>query len=552
MLLSLKIENYALIKECNISFPSGFVSITGETGAGKSILLGALSLVLGQRADVSTLMDKERKCIVEAVFEINESLKPLFEENDVDFDTQSYFRREILPSGKSRAFVNDTPVQLPLLREFADRLRDIHSQSTTTKLKDSSFQLSLLDSMSGDRNCLISYKNTFKDYKQILKEIEDLEKSKSENIKEQSYNEFLFNELENAKLQSSEEEDLEKERTLLSNAEQIKDCIFTSLNLFDNNAENNILSDLNTAKHQISKIKEHSSDLAEIYQRLESSLIEIKDIFSELSSYNDNLVFDNERLDYCNERLDLIYSLQRKHNVDTVEELIKIKEQLSEKLYFADNISSVLEEKNKEKDLLTEQLNSLSELLHKQRQLSAEKIERNVLPLLSSMAMKDAVLKVEISSTQDFTPTGKDTVRFLFSANKTKDNSLSEIGKVISGGELSRLMLAIKAVAAESFSVPTLVFDEIDTGISGDIASKVGEIMRSIGLNHQVITITHLVQVSVKASSQFKVYKQTDEGQTVSNISLLSDKERITETALMLSDGNITKEAVANAKQLLQ
>ncbi len=551
MLLSLKIENYALIRQCDISFPSGFSSIIGETGAGKSILLGALSLVLGQRADTNVLMDKEKKCIIEAVFETKEELGPVFEENDIDFDTQSYFRREILPSGKSRAFVNDTPVQLPILKEFADKLIDIHSQSSTTKLKEKSFQLSLLDEMGKDKELINDYKKTFSTYKHLLEEIEELKNKQSESLKEKAYNEFLYKELEQSNLQEDEQEELEEEQNLLSNAEQIKENLYSSLSLFDNDGENGVISNLNNIRSQLSKIASNSKELNELYQRVESSLIEIKDISAELSSYNDNLGLDNERLDFCNERLDLIYSLQRKHNVSSVKELLDIQEALSKDLVFVDEISGLLGKKSNERQEYIKSLEKLSEKLSLQRKDSAKKLEKEIKPLLSSMAMQDAVLKIEFTNTEDFTSNGKDNVCFLFSANKTKDNSLSEIGKVISGGELSRLMLAIKAIVAESFDLPTMIFDEIDTGISGDIAAKAGDIMQRMGKKHQIITITHLVQVAVKASNQFKVYKETNNGQTVSNITLLDDKQRLNEISLMLSDGNITAESTNLAKKLL-
>lgn len=551
MLLSLKIENYALIKECDISFSSGFSSITGETGAGKSILLGALSLVLGQRADTNVLMNKEKKCIVEALFETKQELKPIFEENDIDFDSQSFFRREILPSGKSRAFVNDTPVQLSVLKDFADRLIDIHSQSSTTKLKEKSFQLSLLDTMIEDKQLLNNYRKTFTDYKHLLEEIQELKTQQSESLKEQAYNEFLFNELEQAHLQEKEQEELEQELSLLSNAEQIKENLFNAVSLFDNEGESNIIYNLNNVKSLLSKISSHSKELNDLYQRVDSSLIELKDISSELDSYNERLNFDNERLDYCNERLDLIYSLERKHNVTTIKELLDIQDSLSNNLVSIDKISSLLAQKSKQKEEYIKSLTQLSKQLTLQRKTSSHKLEQNIKPLLDSMAMQDAILKIELSSLEDFSPNGKDNVCFLFSANKTKDNILSEIGKVISGGELSRLMLAIKAVVAECFDLPTMIFDEIDTGISGDIAAKAGDIMQRIGRNHQVITITHLVQVAVKASNQFKVYKKTDENQTVSNITLLNSKERLNEIALMLSDGNITEESINLAKKLL-
>lgn len=552
MLLSLKIENYALIKECEITFPGGFIAITGETGAGKSILLGALSLLLGQRADVNVLMDKEKKCIVEAVFETNKSLQPIFEDNDIDYDTQSYFRREILPSGKSRAFINDTPVQLPTLKLFANKLIDIHSQSSTNQLKDNIFQLSLIDSMAQDREILNAYENTYKKYGHILSEIENLEKQKNENIKEYSYNEFLFNELDKANLQNeNEQEELENEIEILSHAEQIKDNLFSCLNLLDNNEENNVLSYLTNVKNQIYKIHTHSKLLNDNYQRIDSCLIELKDICNELNDYNENLNFDNDKLQADNERLDLIYSLEKKHNVISIRELINIKKSLSDRMYFVDNVSNIIKEKEKEKKLCIKELKQLSETLHKQRTQAALLMENKTLPILHSMAMQDAVLKIEITEKEDFSPSGRDIITFLFSANKTKDNKLAPINKVISGGELSRLMLAIKAVVAENFDLSTMIFDEIDTGISGDVAARAGEIMLQLGKKHQVIAITHLVQVAAKAQKQLKVYKQTSENETVSNIKTLDKEQRINEIAQMLSDGKESNESINLAKKLL-
>lgn len=552
MLLSLKIENYALIKECEINFPSGFVAITGETGAGKSILLGALSLLLGQRADINVLMDKDKKCIVEAVFETKEALRSIFEDNDIDYDTQSYFRREILPSGKSRAFINDTPVQLPILKQFANKLIDIHSQSSTNQLKDCTFQLSLIDSMAQDGEILNEYEKAYKKYGDILSEIEKLEKQKSENIKEYSYNEFLFNELDKANLQNeNEQEDLENEIEILSHAEQIKDNIFSCLNLLDNNEENNILSYLTNVKNQLSKIHTHSKILNDNYQRIDSALIELKDICNELNTYNENLNFDNDKLQADNERLDLIYGLEKKHNVLSVKELIDIKKSLSDKMFFVDNVSNIIKEKEREKELCIKELEQLSKTLHKHRTQAALQMENRVLPILHSMAMQDAVLKIEITEKEDFTPSGRDNINFLFSANKTKDNKLAPISKVISGGELSRLMLAIKAVVAENFALPTMIFDEIDTGISGDVAAKAGDIMLQLGKNHQVITITHLVQVAAKAQNQLKVYKQTNESETFSNIKTLNQEQRIDEIAQMLSDGKQSNESINLAKKLL-
>lgn len=554
MLQSLKIENYALIKQCDISFPQGFSVITGETGAGKTILLGALSLVLGQRADTNVLMDKEKKCVVEAVFTMqnDEPTQLLFKENDIDFDVETIFRREILPSGKSRAFINDTPVQLSVIKLFATQLVDIHSQTSTINLKDRHFQLSFVDNFLADKTNLENYRKLFVEYKTLEKEIQNLKDKEAEFLKDKSYNEFLFNELEQANLQEDEQEQLEEEIDLMSNAETIKDNVLSSLFLFDNENDNNILRDLTTVKNNLQHISSHNKMLAELLERVNSSCIELKDIYQELSSFDESIVFDKERLEQDNNRLTLIYNLQTKHNVQTIKELLAIKDELDTKLQFSFSVGELLENKNKEKETLLSQLDKLAQTIHTQRLSSAKEIEEKIKPLLASMSMKDAVLKVNVENLASLNENGSDSVCFLFSANKTKDNSLSDMSKVISGGELSRLMLALKAVVAERFALPTMVFDEIDTGISGDIASKAAEIMKQIGNNHQVIVITHLVQMAAKAQNHYKVYKQVVDKQTISNISLLNQEERLKEIATMISGDSITKEALANASKLLE
>lgn len=551
MLQSLKIENYALIKECNISFSDGFSVITGETGAGKTILLGALSLVLGQRADTNVLMDKEKKCVVEAVFSATEDMKSLFQDNDIDYDSETIFRREILPSGKSRAFINDTPVQLSVVKLFSDRLVDIHSQSSTINLRDHSFQLNLLDSFIPDKNTIETYGKEYKEFKLLLKEIEDLKQKESEFLKDKSYNEFLYAELDEAKLNETEQEYLEQEVELMSNAEEIKEKIESSLFSFDNDGESGLLTNLKEVKNNIQQVSSFNDTLKEIYTRVDSSLIELKDVYNELYSFNNTLEFDKNQLDEDNERLNLIYSLEKKHNVQTIKELLEIRLDLEQKLLETNTLSSKIEKKEQEKQQRFEELKRLALEVHKQRLVSVKEIEEKVIPLLSSMSMKDAILKIDLKSLEELSEKGMDQVRFLFSANKTKSGELSDMGKVISGGELSRVMLALKSIIAERFALPTMLLDEIDTGISGDIASKAADIVKKIGDKHQVIVITHLVQMAAKADAHYKVHKQTDEEQTVSNISLLTQDQRLNEIATMISGNEVTKEALANAKILL-
>lgn len=551
MLLSLKIENYALIRSSKVSFYDGFTSITGETGAGKSIMLGALALVLGGRADTQVLLDKEKKCVVEAEFSIGKEMKKLFDDNDLDFEQRSIFRREITPSGKSRAFINDTPVQLSVMKSFADYLVDIHSQSSTINLKNHDFQLQIVDYLSENQDILVSYRNLFSQYKQLEKTIADLQQRQSELVKEKSYNEFLFEELESANLLEDEQEEKEKLLELASNAETIKENIVQSLQSFDNEQDNNILGLLNETNYRLGKIASHNKTLAELYNRVESASIELKDIYNELSSFNDGLDFDENQMNELSDRLNLIYNLQKKHGVKTIAQLLEIKRDLQEKLLQSDNIDSQIEEKIAQKQQMIKQLDGLATQLHKQRLQSAETLSKEIKPLLASMAMKEAVLQIEITSEDDFNANGKDKVQFLFNANKTKENHLQELSHVISGGELSRLMLAIKAVVSRKYNVQTLVFDEIDTGISGDIASKAADIMKLISKNHQVIVITHLVQMAAKSDKQYKVYKQVVDNQTESNIKELDMQQRVEELAKMLSSNTITKEALANAKTLL-
>lgn len=551
MLLSLKIENYALINSCKVQFSNGFSSITGETGAGKSIILGALGLILGNRVDTQVLLDKERKCVVEATFSIDTILKKIFDDNDLDFDTQSVFRREITPAGKSRAFINDTPVQLSVMKIFAEHLIDIHSQSATINLKNHDYQLYLLDSLLEDNKLKQSYQSKYKQYKDIETLINDLQEKQTEFVKEKSFNEFLFNELDNASLKDGEQEEKENLLAIVSNAQTIKENIIQTLQIFDNEQDNCLISLLNNASNHLSKISAHNEKLSDLFNRIESSNIELKDIYNELLSFNNDLDINPQQENELSSRLDTIYKLENKHNVKSIAELLSIKEDLQQKLLATQDISDEIEKQKSLKEKINKELENLSSVLHEQRLEVSKTLCQQIKPLLSSMSMKEASLKIEVIKQANFNPLGKDKVRFLFNANKTKDNNLQELSTVISGGELSRLMLALKAVIAQKYSVPTLIFDEIDTGISGDIASKTADIMLLISQNHQVITITHLVQMAAKSTHHYKVFKQVLDGQTQSNIYLLNKEERINELAKMLSGDKITPEALANAKSLI-
>ncbi len=550
MLLSLQIENYALIRSTNINLSQGFTSICGETGAGKSIMLGALALVLGQRADSEVLLDKEKKCFIEAVFSISDKLKIFFEENDLDFDKESTFRREILPSGKSRAFINDTPVSLNVMKQIGDSLVDIHSQHNTINLNDKTFQLSILDSHLEDKEILKDYSTKYRLYTSLSSQITNLQTQLLEFEKESAYINFVYEELEKANLKQGEEEELQESVDLMSNSENIKTQILSSLSLFETEDYPSVIPNLYEIKNNISKIESLNKTTQELYSRIESSLIELKDIYNELQSFNDSVVFDAQLLEENSQRLDLIFKLQAKHNVETVEELLKIKEELSNKINQNSDLEFEISKLKEQEDKLKKELENLSNKIFKARKESALKVEESLLPLFEAMGMKNAVLKIEVEEPQKLNQSAGE-VEFLFNANKTLANQFRSLNKVASGGELSRLMLALKAIHLEKDNMPTLIFDEIDSGISGDIASKVALIMKNMAENRQIIAITHLPQIAAKADYQFKVYKSDIENQTESKITLLSKEERVIEIAKMLSDENPSEAALTNSRELL-
>lgn len=550
MLLSLQIENYALIRSTNITLSQGFTSICGETGAGKSIMLGALALVLGQRADSEVLLDKEKKCFIEAVFSISDKLKTFFEENDLDFDKESTFRREILPSGKSRAFINDTPVSLNVMKQIGDSLVDIHSQHNTINLNDKTFQLSILDSHLEDKEILKDYSTKYRLYTSLSSQITNLQTQLLEFEKESAYINFVYEELEKANLKQGEEEELQESVDLMSNSENIKTQILSSLSLFETEDYPSVIPNLYEIKNNISKIESLNKTTQELYSRIESSLIELKDIYNELQTFNDSVVFDAQLLEENSQRLDLIFKLQTKHNVETVEELLKIKEELSNKINQNSDLEFEISKLKEQEDKLKKELENLSNKIFKARKESALKVEKSLLPLFEAMGMKNAVLKIEVEEPQKLNQSAGE-VEFLFNANKTLANQFRSLNKVASGGELSRLMLALKAIHLEKDNMPTLIFDEIDSGISGDIASKVALIMKNMAENRQIIAITHLPQIAAKADYQFKVYKSDIENQTESKITLLSKEERVIEIAKMLSDENPSEAALTNSRELL-
>ena len=549
MLQHLKIENYALIRHMDIPFNKGFIAITGETGAGKSIMLGALGLVLGQRADTNVLWDKEKKCVVEAVFELDNDFIEIFESNDLDFSNQTIFRREIGSNGKSRAFINDTPVQLNIMKELGEKLMDIHSQHNTLTLKNSSFQFSIIDSFIDSQTLFSDYRSLYSKWKNLISEISELERKEAEFQKESSYFQFLSEEFEKANLVIGEKEKLETEVELLSNAEEIKTNILQSINLLDNEESFGAINQIQQTRQLISKVSPHHKTLQDLFSRLDSSFIELKDIVSELINFNDSIVLDSQKLEDSQDRLNLIYGLEKKHFVNSLEELLSIRDEIDEKLLVSSNLTDKIEKIKKEEQVIYHKLLILAKEITKNRKASAQKIEKEILPLLSDMGMTEAVLKINILENNTLTSNGQNDIEFLFNANR--GGEAQPISKVISGGELSRLMLALKAVLSQKHSMPTIIFDEIDSGVSGDIGSKVGEIMREMSSKHQVIAITHLAQIAAKSEYHFKVYKNLTKDSTYSEMNLLTTEQRINEIASLISNGVISDSALNLAKELL-
>jgi DNA repair protein RecN (Recombination protein N) len=550
MLKHLSVQNYALIDKLEVELTDGLTIITGETGAGKSILLGALGLIAGSRADTQSLQDKTKKCIIEAAFSIKEyKLKDFFKENELDYEAISTIRREINPEGKSRAFINDTPVTLNQLKELGERLIDIHSQHQTLSLNGADFQLSVVDAFAKHEDVLIEYKTEFKNYKSLEKQLNELIERESQAKKDLDYFQFQFNELEDANLKAGEQVDMEQELETLNNAEDIK------LNLSKAafslaGGEQNLLSSFNEIKAILNSLSKFKPEIAELNTRINSAYIELKDISNELESLEQEIVYNPKRIELLNEKLDAIYRLQQKHQVKTIDELISIKDELSNKLL---DFSSLETEIQKTKSALEQSKKTLaakSKTLSDNRKKVIPKIEKEIATLLSALSMPNAQLKINQTALELFGTTGIDKINFLFSANKGSD--FKELNKVASGGELSRLMLSIKSLIAQLTALPTIIFDEIDTGVSGDVADKVGSIMNTMSDKMQVITITHLPQIASKGASHLFVYKEDKNNKTYSNIKKLNNEERIQEIAKMLSTGSPTAAAISNAKELLK
>ena len=549
MLSSLSIKNYALIDDISVSFADGFTTITGETGAGKSILLGGLSLVLGKRADLSSLRDQDRKCTIEAEFDIEQyRLDSFFRLNDLEFEPQTIIRREIYPSGKSRAFINDSPVTLDLLSQLGQRLVDVHSQHQTLRLTEQHFQLHVIDALADNSEKLTQYREILREYRKHKNELAALLEQQQTAARDHDYNSFLLKELESVDLREGMLEELEEEHQKLSHVETIQEHLGTASQLL-NDEQMGLLNLLGQLKQNISKIGDFGKQYQNIYERLASSFIEIDDISSEVQDLHENLEANPNLLEEVSSKLQQLYDLQKKHTASGIAELLHIKEDLSAKVHLSENMDAIIEEKERVLLSTEQKLRDSGTDLSKRRTAVLPKFKQGLEDRLKDLGMPNASFEIRIIPTSDFSELGCDNLVFLFSANKGTD--YGAIKKVASGGELSRIMLVIKSILAEYEQLPTLIFDEIDSGVSGEISNKMANIMMDMSKHMQLFSITHLPQVASKGKQHFKVFKTEQDGRTHTRIKLLNDEERIVELAEMLGGKSISDSALAHAKQLL-
>lgn len=552
MLSTLHIENYALIRETDIRFASGFVAITGETGAGKSIMLGALGLLLGQRADTAVLADKERKCVVEALFDIHGlQLDSLLDSEDVEHDDdQLIMRREILPTGRSRSFVNDTPVSLKTMSLVAGRLLDIHSQNQTEQLSDGAFRLDLLDRLGKDtQKPRDSYSQAYHTYQHLKRQLEELTTEEAANRRDQDYLQFQYDELANARLQAGEQEELEQESQLLAHAEAVREGLAEAAAMLDDDEGQAVLARLRQAKAALTHIAAYHPSAEALLARIGTSLIELDDISSELQHTADGVTYSPERQQEVDDRLALIYRLEKKHGVDSVAALIEIRDDLDRRLQSISSLDERIHELMEQVDAAFTAMQTAAERLTASRRKAATVLAQGLLPTLHELGMPEARFEVELVAAADYRADGHDEARFLFNANR--GGELSDMSRVASGGEKSRLMLAVKSMVNERRMMPTVIFDEIDTGVSGDISVAVGRIMCRMAERMQVVAITHLPQIAAAASQHLKVYKQNTADSTVSRIRQLEPGDRVTEIAVMLSSDPPTAAALQTAKELM-
>ena len=549
MLSSISIKNYALINELHIDFSSGLSIITGETGAGKSILLGALGLVLGNRAELSTLKNTTKKCVVEAVVGIDKyNLKDFFETEDIDYEPNTILRREILPSGKSRAFVNDTPVTLSVLTLLRARLIDVHSQHQTLQVSDQQFQFQLLDAVASNDSNLTSYKSELAKYISEKKRLEEIQLAQREATLQYDYNAHLYNELLEAKLIEDEQELLEEKLEKINNVEEIKQNLSEALQLAtdDTIGIQNLLYSL---EQKLAKISMYSKEYQELSDRISIVKIELVDIIGEIETTNESVDFNPSEADQLNDRLQLIYNLQKKHYVNSISELLSIQSTLSEKVSRVENSEQLLAEQEAIVEEIANKLDIIALKISDARNKIIPKLSKQLENVLADLGMPHARFQIQNTLSENYYKNGKDVLQFLFSANK--GGQYGELKKVASGGELSRVMLAIKKILSENSQLPTIIFDEIDSGVSGEISNKMAHIMSQMSQKMQVITITHLPQIAAKGNQHYKVYKEEVNNITTTNLKQLSEDERIVEIAEMLSGKSISDSALTHARELL-
>lgn len=550
MLKQLYIKNFTLIDELDIDFHSGFSVVTGETGAGKSIILGAIGLLLGNRADAKLLKAGEERCVIEAHFDLRRyELEPFFKENDIDYDANDCIvRREVNASGKSRAFVNDTPVSLTMMRELGEQLVDIHSQHQNLLLSKEDFQRSVVDIIAADKAMLDEYRQKFHDFRQAEKDYEIFREEVAKNQQNADFMRFQLNELLDARLQDDEQEQLEQQRDTMSHAEDIKSVLYEAETTLSND-ENGIVSRTQKIARQMGELARFYPTANDLSERLSTCHIELKDIADEIGKELENIDFDPRQLDSINQRLDLIYSLQKKHQATTMAELIAIRDDLSQKLSHIDNSDEELALLRQKADALQQESQAKAKKLTALRTKATRQVEKEVLERLVLLGIPNVRFKIELSE-KPLSADGADKIVFLFSANKS--TPMQPVSEVASGGEIARVMLSLKAMISGAVKLPTIIFDEIDTGVSGRVAEQMAHIMREMGENdRQVVSITHLPQIAATGTTHYKVSKNETKNGTKTTMKRLSDAERIEEIAQMLSGSKITEAAIENAKQLL-
>ncbi|NCT18483.1 MAG: DNA repair protein RecN [Flavobacteriaceae bacterium CG2_30_34_30] len=549
MITQLTIKNYALIEDIKVNFEEGLTIITGETGAGKSILLGAMALLLGKRADLSSVKDTTKKCVIEAEFAIDSyQLQDLFKAEDLDYEKHTIIRREILPSGKSRAFVNDSPVNLSALTILGERLIDIHNQHQTQEVSSEEFQFAILDALANTSHLLLSFTTNYKKYQNLQKEIAKLLDNKEKAQKELDYNMFLLQELKEANLKPDEQEALEEEFETLNNVESIQETLSEITQMLDAD-QIGVLHVLKESNQKLNKLKEVSSTFQSFWERVQSVQIELDDIYAEITKMAETLEANPTRLQEIENRLQLIYKLQKKHQCTSIQELVALQNELETKVEKTTNLELQITQLENEKILLKAEIEAIGTAIHNKRMEVIPTLIDELENILFQLGLPNARFKIELQKTEEFSSNGMDALQFLFTANK--GTNFGELKKVASGGEMSRIMLAVKSILANYSHLPTIIFDEIDTGVSGEIANKIAQIMKKMSTKMQVLSITHLPQIAAKGKHHFKVYKLDIEEVTYTKLKLLTQEERVQELAQMLGGKKKSASAIAHAKELL-